>query len=138
LQVAKPAIESRMQRYASSETAFALLTIRPKRVTLIEQEIANLLERLAELGVAEEDQDIKEVTDEIKSRLAELRGRLDYELAVVDKQRQENIRRRHNYFPFIMTLLKALSERHLLQPMVERAVARQAGQTQSKKQKLDF
>ena len=136
--VAKPAIESRMQRYASSETAFALLTLRPKRSTLLENEISSLEERLQEISLVEdEDEDVKEVATEIRGRIADLKGRLDYELSNLERQRQENIRRRHNYFPFILTLLKHLSKRNLLQPMIDRAVERQSAQPNAKRPKFD-
>lgn len=138
LLIAKPAIETRMQRYASSETAFALLTIRPKRSTQLESEISVLEERIEELRLAEEeDEEVKEVVNEMRERIAELRGRLDYELSNVERQRQENIRRRHNYFPFVLTLLKHLSERNLLQPMIDRAVERQSSQPSYKRTKFD-
>jgi ubiquitin carboxyl-terminal hydrolase L5 len=136
--VAKPAIESRMQRYASSETAFALLTLRPKRSTLLENEISSLEERLQEISLVEdEDEDVKEVATEIRGRIAELKGRLDYEWSNLERQRQENIRRRHNYFPFVLTLLKHLSKRNLLQPMIDRAVERQSAQPNAKRPKFD-
>lgn len=138
LSVAKPAIETRMQRYASSETAFALLTIRPKRSTLLETEISSLEERIQELSlVGDEDEEVKEVVNEMRDRIVELRSRLDYELLNIERQRQENIRRRHNYFPFVLNLLKHLSKRNLLQPMIDRAIERQASQPSTKRPKFD-
>ena len=138
LSVAKPAIEERMNRYASSESTFALLSICPKRSTLLETEISNLKERLNELSVIEDDEDVKEAAGELQTRLEELKSKLEHELSVNERQRQENIRRRHNYFPFIMSLLKHLSKKNLLEPMVDNAVARQSTQQGNKRVKLEF
>ena len=127
LQVAKPAIEARMQRYASSETHFALLTVRPTRSLVLQNEISALQDRLAALSVEEGDL--------LRDQLADLQARLDYALQEQERQRQENIRRRHNYVPFVMTLLRHLSRKGLLQPLVEQAKAR-AEATAGVKRKL--
>ncbi len=107
-----------MSRYAATENSFALLSIRPKRSVLLEQDLAELQARLDTLsiqGVCSED------VESIRMEMLSLRSRLDDELATQERQRQENIRRRHNYVPFIMTMLKHLAKRGQLQGMVERA-----------------
>lgn len=121
LQVAKPAIEARMQRYASSETHFALLTVRPSRSVLLQQEIQVLQERLTSMSIAEEG-DV--MMSELRSQLDDLQSRLSYELSNQERQRQENIRRKHNYIPFVMTLLRLLAKKGLLQGMIDNAKTR--------------
>lgn len=123
LSVAKPAIEERMNRYAATETSFALMNLCPQKSKQLEREIADLKSALDEL-VASEDPSFADSINEIRTQMEVLQTELDDELAMLERQRQENIRRRHNYFPFIMTLLKALSKKGLLPQMVEQAKAR--------------
>ena len=59
--------------------------------------------------------------ERLSNQIFSLRSKLEDELANQERQRQENIRRRHNYIPFIMKLLKALAAEGKMQPMVERA-----------------
>ncbi|RYH08060.1 hypothetical protein EON65_41245, partial [archaeon] len=51
LDVARPAVEARMARYASTETSFALLSIRPKRSAMLESDLAELEARLESLTI---------------------------------------------------------------------------------------
>ncbi len=123
LSIARPAIEARMSRYSSSETHFALLSIKQKRATLLQNEIALLQSRLDALSVDDAE------AQGIRTELFHLRGELEDDLASQERQRQENIRRRHNYIPFIMGVLKALASKGKLQPMIDRAVQKASTST---------
>lgn len=120
LDVAKPAVEARMSRYASSETSFALLSVRPTRSVMLEAELEELHARLESLslsGIAEDSSDAESLRVEIMN----VKTKLDDELARRERDRQENIRRRHNYVPFIMCLLKHLSKKGKLAQLVDSA-----------------
>ena len=132
LQVAKPAIEQRMQRYASTETAFALLTVRPTRSLILEQEISSLQERLQSLTISANPSEEGEVF-ELREQITVLQSRLNYELEQQERQRQENIRRRHNYIPFIMTLLRHLSRKGKLASMIQQAKSKMEANVGSKR-----
>lgn len=123
LSVAKPAIEQRMLRYAATETTFALLSVRPKRSSLLESELSTLQTVLDAL-TAEEDPSNAEEIDNIRTQMFQLRTKLDDELAIYERQHQENIRRRHNYVPFIVTLLKHLSKKGLLEDLIAKGKER--------------
>lgn len=100
LSAVKPAIVARMQRYAASETHFALLSLRPRRSH-------QLLKAL-------------EVVSSDNERVL-LEAQLSEERAVEEQQRLENVRRRHNYVPFTVKLLQILARRGQLQPLIETA-----------------
>lgn len=130
LNVAKPAVEARMSRYAATETSFALLTVRPKRSTLLENELEELQARLESLGDADGP-----AAEELRMEMLTVRHRLEDEQGTQERQRQENIRRRHNYVPFITALLKHLSNKGKLQEMVEHAKQRAQAQQERKDKK---
>ena len=46
---------------------------------------------------------------------------MEEEEAKRSRQRVENVRRRHNYLPFIMALLKAAAKEKLLVPLYQKA-----------------
>lgn len=130
LAVATPAVEERMTRYSSQETAFALLSICPKRSLLLDEEIAS---KQSELAVAESEGAAHALLGEIEELTAQ---RADEE-AKLARQAAENQRRHHNYLPFVYTLLKSLSERGKLADMVAAGAvrARQARATREARAK---
>jgi ubiquitin carboxyl-terminal hydrolase L5 len=56
----------------------------------------------------------------LQARLADLLAVVAAETEAMERYREENDRRRHNYIPFIVTLLRGLAREGRLQPMYER------------------
>lgn len=63
---------------------------------------------------------------EAMSEIPRLRMLIEYEDVKMAKYEQEMARRRHNYLPFIITLLKILAEEKKLTPLLEKAKERAA------------
>merc|ERR1712216_879008 len=61
---------------------------------------------------------------EVMSKIEELEVNIKTEDDKFAAWKQENIRRKHNYIPFVMALMKVLAERGQLQPMVTKAKAK--------------
>jgi len=61
---------------------------------------------------------------EVMSKIEELEVNIKAEDDKFAAWKQENIRRKHNYIPFVMALMKVLAERGKLQPMVDKAKAK--------------
>jgi len=97
-----PFIEQRIQRYAQHEIKFNLLAVVKDRRASIQEEMASL---------SESD----------SAKLASLKYELEQEDERRAKWREENIRRRHNYVPFLVNLLKVLAQKNELMPLVEQA-----------------
>lgn len=68
--------------------------------------------------------------DQVDARLSELGDLIQSEQEKKRKWTIENIRRRHNYFPFILNLIGVLGKKNLLKELTERA-------KEKKKQKLE-
>ena len=91
--VAVPAIEERIQKYATDEISFNLLAVTNEKESAFRRE----LREAAESG---DNENIVKLTDEIED-----------EMKRKEIWRDENIRRKHNYIPFIFEMLKCLAEK---------------------------
>ena len=60
---------------------------------------------------------------EILTKISSLKNSLEDEQNHEERQRQENVRRRHNFIPFIMVVLKYLAKKGKVSGMVERGRA---------------
>lgn len=133
LAVVRPAIEQRIQRYSSSEIMFNLLTICEKRSALIENDIAKLTTELEQIEVdIISNPDLQNQKEIMLSTLSTLRNELADEHAKSERNLKENARRRHNYIPFIITLMKALAKKRKLSDIVSQAKARSDSRQASK------
>lgn len=140
--VAKPAIEARMNRYSQSETHFALLSIGEKRLTMIESELASITQRLAAIEMAAntghgrtsvlpdgfqlagDDSGLETQRETTLIELESLRGELADETEKLKKQADENVRRKHNYVPLAIALIRLLAQTGKLVSIVDTARAR--------------
>ena len=100
-----------MYRYSEGEIHFNLMAIVPDRKLLWQKEIERLR---AQTPMA------NEVHNEIQRLL------MLYEDEEMKRKRQkiENIRRKHNYLPLIVQLLRMLGEKGQLKPLYEKAKQR--------------
>jgi len=105
-EVARPAIEKRMAEYGGDELRFTLLAVVQDLQSAYNKELASLAQ---------------EQTETAQQRVAELKTLIETEQEKKEKWKKENIRRRHNYFPFAFALLQALAQKNLLQGMTDRA-----------------
>jgi ubiquitin carboxyl-terminal hydrolase L5 len=105
LDVVRPALEERIARYASNEIRFNLMAIVPNKTHQLQRLRARYLQEGNDSMIAEVDRSLQ---DE-QARRAEWA--------------KENQRRRWNYVPFLMTMLRILSEKGELTPMIRQALA---------------
>eukprot|EP00042_Codosiga_hollandica_P024122 m.99531 g.99531 ORF g.99531 m.99531 type:complete len:329 (-) comp51443_c0_seq4:85-1071(-) len=115
---AAPVISARIERYAATEIRFNLMTIiRDVRVDLDDRKA----ELEAQLLSLPEDDSSSGLRDELQQELEAVSLRLHTEDAKRARYRMENIRRKHNYIPFIVEALKALARHTDLTQTVEAA-----------------
>ena len=96
---------TRSSRYSSAEIRFNLMAVVASRAEELRKQLAAL-----PAGDAQ-------------------RGMLEAEIASEDAKaarwKQENVRRRHNYVPFLVNLLKELAAAKKLKPLIDAAKAKQ-------------
>lgn len=146
---AKSQITKVIQEYSQTEIHFNLLAFIKDRK---EQSESNLLKYKAQLieisrrlgltteivpqqleALIKEIKDIPETKEQLESRMKDIQAEIlknEMILSMEDDKRKkwqnENIRRKHNYIPFIFELLKTLSKQGKLAPAVEKAKTKMA------------
>uniref|UniRef100_A0A8C2UHS0 ubiquitinyl hydrolase 1 n=1 Tax=Chinchilla lanigera TaxID=34839 RepID=A0A8C2UHS0_CHILA len=118
-----PVIEKRIQKYSEGEIRLNLMAIVSDRKKLYEQKIAELQRQLAEEEPVDTDQG-NNMLSAIQSEVAKNQMLVE-EVQILKRYKIENIRRKHNYLPFITELLKTLAEYQQLIPLVETAKEKQ-------------
>jgi len=127
LDVARPAIQDRISRYTQKEIRFNLLALVKSRKDVYEEELATLKVNQMEIESKLTSADVN----------AEEKTRYQNEIKMIDIQKNdlvlklkeetnkrntwttENVRRKHNYVPFIFNLLKVLAEKGKLKELRE-------------------
>ncbi|KAI9917848.1 hypothetical protein PsorP6_012812 [Peronosclerospora sorghi] len=102
MQLACPLIQKRIQKYATSEIRFNLLALVRNRIQAYEEQ----LQAAIEAGGNEQ-------------QVAQIQADLAAEQHKRESWALENKRRKHNYIPFIIQLLKTLAEKKQLEPLIK-------------------
>jgi len=116
----RPIIEARMQKYTAGEIHFNLMAIIQDRTVRYNNQLKDLV------GLPDEAQ-AAEVT-KIEMMLADEENKRA-------RWKIENIRRRHNYLPLIMELLRSLANRGELLPIYQKAKEKSQEVEKRKKEK---
>ncbi|KAG9483413.1 hypothetical protein GDO78_009368 [Eleutherodactylus coqui] len=131
ISVVRPVIEKRMQKYCEGEIRFNLMAIVSDRKKIYGKKISELQKQLSEVEPMETDHN--SLVNSIQSEIAKYQLLLEEEQQKTKRYKIENIRRKHNYLPFIMELLKTLAEHQQLIPLVEKAKEKQTRRLQEAK-----
>ncbi|KAH8364440.1 ubiquitin carboxyl-terminal hydrolase isozyme L5 [Drosophila biarmipes] len=126
IDVVRPIIEKRMQRYSDGEIHFNLMALISDRQRIYEQQIDKLLNPAPNAMDTEEDR---------QTEISSLRTYIQYEIQKKKRYKVENVRRKHNYLPFIVELLKMLGETGQLMPIYEKAKQRALDREQAQRKK---
>lgn len=116
-ETAKPAIEARIARYSAKEIRFNLLALVQNRQEVLEKELKELKE-LAQTKSSTTD-------DAVLTAAADRESKINEEIRAEKEKFQhwkdENVRRKHNYIPFMFNLLKQLAKKKKLNDLVDKA-----------------
>mmetsp|Transcript_30180 Transcript_30180/g.65932 ORF Transcript_30180/g.65932 Transcript_30180/m.65932 type:complete len:242 (-) Transcript_30180:411-1136(-) len=139
LDLARPAIQERIERYSNSEIRFNLMAVVKDRREVCRENLTRLeavkSAVLHKLGAGDGmdldgavDNDLPSDAGSLNAKMAEVETdieRLKQQIAVEEEKmqnwKQENIRRKHNYIPFLFNFLQILAEKGKLKPLIQRA-----------------
>jgi len=100
LDLARPVIQKRMEKYSSGEIGFNLLGVCQDKLEALEKQLA-------------------EETTEFKQ--SQLKEDIANEKSKRAQWEKDNVRRRHNWMPFVVEIVKQMAQQKLLCPAVEKA-----------------
>ncbi|MCL4141788.1 UNVERIFIED_CONTAM: hypothetical protein GTU68_056241, partial [Idotea baltica] len=131
LKVVQPVIQQRIQKYSEGEIRFNLMALVSDRKMIAKKRINELQQEIEENGMATTDQ--SEDLLRFKSILEEEEGKRM-------RWKVENVRRKHNYIPLIINMLKILAKEGQLLPLyktaLEKSKARIAKEQAKEKHKI--
>uniref|UniRef100_A0A7E4ZVK1 Ubiquitin carboxyl-terminal hydrolase n=1 Tax=Panagrellus redivivus TaxID=6233 RepID=A0A7E4ZVK1_PANRE len=109
IDIVRPVIQTRIQRFTTGEIHFNLMAAISDRRVKYQKELNELIESGMD-------------TDDAAHDIYRLQTLISEEEDKWDRQRRENVRRRHNYVPFIVELMKCLAREEKLLPLVENVI----------------
>ena len=104
LQTVYPIIQERVASYSATENSFNLLLMRESLIPQLQEKVAMIDNYILTTPSNPNQHILEELRASYKQRLQDC-------LYKKESDKQESIKRRHNYIPFIVQLLRELKQR---------------------------
>ncbi|EAL64601.1 peptidase C12 family protein [Dictyostelium discoideum AX4] len=142
LEIATPFIQKRMEKYSQGEIRFNLMAVIKNRQTTLQEKILTLEKKKNDLEIKlselnsgsggdnkEESggatpttkEDLNFMINVVNNDIEEANNEILMEQEKFRNWKDENIRRKHNFTPLILNLIKGLAEKDNLQPLIQKA-----------------
>jgi len=128
----KPVIEKRIAQYQTSEIRFNLMAVTKDPMEEYQKEMKEVSQKIHDL---EKDGNNDEL-EALKLKKQEILEKIHAHEAKLNRYAIENSRRRHNWFPLILELLRVLAKNGKLEPAIAASQEKTKQRREAKRQRL--
>ncbi|RKP35239.1 hypothetical protein BJ085DRAFT_22840 [Dimargaris cristalligena] len=122
LQKARPLIQARMARYATSEIRFNLLAVMESRHSLYQKRMDEIERILQDIQLGKEDiQELQARIIALEDEKSQLSYKLTLEQLKLRRYKDENVLRKHNFIPLVYNLIRQLAKKNQLGDLISDA-----------------